>query len=167
MIKSIVFYGKRGSVKISPYNQDIFESQRLYENEDLSKNFTPTILKSSPDLNEDFNYLNISLTELFLKEHTDEIYHQLSPLDFNYLINKILKELNNSDFFLFFKYKIYFEHEMHMSTKSIEFKSIYITKNRTEHIKFLVDTYLSRRIFGQDKVRKFELTIKLSHYGKD
>jgi hypothetical protein len=161
MIKSIVFYGRRGSVKVSPYNRDTFESQRLYASEELSKNFIPTILKSSPDLNEDFNYLNISLTELFMKEHTDEIHHQLSPLDFNYLISKILKELNNSDFFLFFKYKINFEHEIPLPTRLIEFKSIYITKNRTEQIKFLVDTYLSRRIFGQDKVRKFELTIKL------
>lgn len=167
MIKYITFYGKNGSVILYSNNLCAFESQRLYMNDEVSKRFSPIISKASSNLEIEFNCLKSGLTNLFSENQEGIVQFNLSNRHIDDLITYILRDLNNSNFFQFFKFKMVFECDKPLSTKFIDYKLSRFCKDRFKSIKYIVETYKGISIWGKDKVKKFEITIKLQHYGKN
>jgi len=161
MIKYITFYGKNGSVMLYSYNLCVFESQRLYMNDELEKKSSPIISKASPNLEIEFNCLKRGLTSLFMENQTESILLNITPREIDKLITYILRDLNNSSFFEFFKFKLTFEYDKPLSIKLIDVKSSHFCKNSFKSIKYIVETYRGKNVWGEDKIRKFEITIKL------
>ena len=161
MIKYITFYGKNGCVSIYSIDLEVFEKQRLYMNDDISKRSSPIISKSSPNLEIEFNCLKRGLTNLLIENQEDIIQFNLSSREIDDLITYILRDLNNSNFFQFFKFKMVFECEKPLPTKFIGFKLSRFCKNSSKSIKYFMETYQGVSIWGEDKVKKFEITIKL------
>lgn len=161
MIKYITFYGKNGCVTLYSIDLEVFEKQRLYMNDDISKRSSPIISKSSPNLEIEFNCLKRGLTNLLIENQEDIIQFNLSSREIDDLITYILRDLNNSNFFQFFKFKMVFECEKPLPTEFIGFKLSRFCKNRSKSIKYFMETYQGVNIWGEDKVKKFEITIKL------
>lgn len=161
MIKYITFYGKNGSVILYSNNLCAFESQRLYMNDRLEKKSSPIISKASPNLEIEFNCLKRGLTNFFLENQTDSIQFNLYPREIDNLITYILRDLNNSNFFQFFKFKIVFECEMPLSSRGIDIKLRRISKHRNKSVKYIIEPCKGQNIYGQDEVKKFEVTIEL------
>jgi hypothetical protein len=161
MIKYITFYGKNGCVTL--YSNDLcaFERQRLYMNDDISKRSASIISKASPNLEIEFNCLKRGLTNLLSENEEAIIQFNLSSRQIDDLISYILRDLNNSNFFNFFKFKMVFECEKPLPTKFIGFKLSRFCKNSSKSIKYFMETYQGVSIWGEDKVKKFEITIKL------
>ncbi len=161
MIKYITFYGKNGCVTLYSNQLCAFESQRLYMNDEISKRSPSIISKASPNLEIEFNCLKIGLTNLLLENQEGIIQFNFSSRQIDDLITYILRDLNNSNFFQFFKFKMVIECERPLSTKFISFKLSRFCKNRFKRIKYFIETYQGVSIWGKDKVKKFEITIKL------
>jgi hypothetical protein len=161
MIKYITFYGKNGSVILYSNNLCAFESQRLYMNDELEKKSSPIISKASSNLEIEFNCLKRGLTNFFLENQTDSIQFNLYPREIDNLITYILRDLNNSSFFQFYKFKLTFECEMPLSSRGIDIKLRRISKHRNKSVKYIIETCKGQNIYGQGEVKKFEITIKL------
>ena len=159
MVKGIVFYGSKGSVKIYSENQKVYESLRIYENDLLSKKFCP--IKSFASLSGEigFNCLNNYLTKYFLESQNIETHSDLGTDTLINTINYVLEYLKNSN--TFYKYKIIFQYDKPVSTKLIDVKLSQFYKYSFVSAKYIVETYCGKNVWGEDKIRKFEITFKL------
>jgi hypothetical protein len=160
MVKGIIFYGSKGSVKIYSENQKVYESLRIYENDLLSKNFCP--IKSFASLSGEigFNCLDNFLTKYFLENKNIEIQSNIGTSRLIRTINYVLEHLKNSNLNTFYKYKIIFEFDMTMSCEMIKKKVVLLSK-KAKRINYTVPTYQGKRLYDQDEVKKFEVTIEL------
>jgi hypothetical protein len=159
MVKSIIFYGLNESVKIYSINQKVYESIRVYENDFVSKNFCPNVSNACLSVEIGFNCLNNYLTKYFLESQNIETHSDVGTDRLIKTINYVLEHLKNSN--TFYKYKIMFQYDNPVSTKLIDVKLSQFCINSFVSAKYIVETYRGKKVWGEDKIRKFEITFKL------
>lgn len=167
MVKSIIFYGLNESVKIYSINQKVYESLRVYENYFASKNFSPNVSTACLSVEIGFNCLNDFLTKYFLESQNIEPHSEVDTDRLIKTINYVLEHLKNSNSNTFYKYKIMFQYDKPISTKWIDVKLSQFCINSFVSANYIVETYRGKNVWGEDKIRKFEITLKLQHYGKN
>ncbi len=160
MVKSIIFYGKIGDIKIFSENQLVYESYKLNDNDGFPNSYFSVVSQVGLPVKMVFTFLNELLTGYFLDNKKDNSnYHFCSDKLIN-SINCILEHLDNPNSIIFDWYQIEFEHKILVSSMKIEHKFLHISITN-KSMQYVIEPYLGQEAFDLDMVRKFVLTIKL------
>lgn len=160
MVKSIIFYGKMGEIKIFSKNQLVYESYKLNDNDGSPNSFFSVVSQAGLPVKMVFTFLNELLTDYLLDNKKDNSnYHFCSDKLIN-SINYILEHLDNPNSIIFDWYQIEFEHKILVSSMKIEHKFLHIPITN-KSMQYVIEPYLGQEAFDLDMVRKFVLTIKL------
>jgi len=165
MIKSIICMGSNGSVKIYSSGHEVFESYRLYDKINPSKDFVPTIINSNFIVENSFLYLNDLLLEClsvkkgeFSFDKPQFYFKDVVKLE---TIEQLLLNLVSPDFIEIKKIKILFDFENPVNKDLYNLNLPTMSMNYHINVDILNNRFEGRFFIEENKIKKFELLIKL------